>query len=373
MAEAFANGIKEHFFQRVAELSALGTPAEGHITITISMSGQDKDKGEQKKAERVLELLGWKMRTLRQGVKLEAAEKGDRAKHHETASALAIDEVGMQQALESGKPFSLEIVNEPADVILGEEVWRTQFYAKEKYAGGLPEAIAGNLQLAETYAALGQMDPATAAILVSGLGLKTLADKFAILLFQYSSALAVDKGRVTVPGGEPAEPIWNSLVGANPRQPAAFFRALLDKDSGKLLAYYAALSELTSDQRFFTQNAARAGKFYALFKEAPEVQRSQARRFQSGSFTEFLAEVPLTQEGKVDFPGSPEVWLVAKGQSHSAGNVSKLMRKVKRTVASEVEDEILLRLAGTRYKQTAVFRSEAGQFFGGDAHRCPPD
>ena len=51
--------------------------------------------------------------------------------------------------------------------MLGEETWRNQFYAKEKYAGGLAEAIASDVRLAETYAALGQMDGNTAAVLVS--------------------------------------------------------------------------------------------------------------------------------------------------------------------------------------------------------------
>ncbi len=92
------------------------------------------------------------------------------------------------------------------------------------------------------------------------------------------------------------------------------------------------------------------------------MQRSKAHHLESGSFNEFLAEVPLTAEGKVDFPGSPEVWMVVKGQSRSTGNVAKLMRKVKRSVASEVEDEILLRLAGTTYKQTYTVHSELDNF-----------
>ena len=74
---------------------------------------------------------------------------------------------------------------------------------KEHLAGGLAEAISGNLQLAQTYPALGQMDPDTATALVSGLGLKTLTEKYAALLAQYASSLAVDHGRAAIPGGEP--------------------------------------------------------------------------------------------------------------------------------------------------------------------------
>ena len=369
-ADTYTAAIRDHF-RRIAELAALGTAKNGKITVTIAA----QDKKSQKDAEKVLDLLGWKMHTGSKGVKLEAAEKGARASHQETASALAIDEVGMQQNLEAGKPFSFDIPTETASVALGEELWRSQFYPKEKYSGGLVEAMAGDFHLAQTYAALGQMDATTAATLVSAVDLKTLAEKHAALLLQYSSALAVEQGRVSVPGGTAAEPIWTSLVGANPRQPGPFFRALLGKDDGKLLAYYGRLGALDiAHQRFFTRTPARTAKFYELFKDSPEVQRSTSRYILSGSFGEFLAGVPLA-DGSVDFPGSPEVWMVAKGQSHSAGNMVKMMKRLKRAAAPDVEDEILLRLATTRYKDANTEHTELDNFLAVvrvDAHRSDP-
>jgi hypothetical protein len=126
---------------------------------------------------------------------------------------------------------------------------------------------------------------------------------------------------------------------------------------------------------FFTRTASRTGKFYELFKDAPETQRSKSRHIQPGTFVEFLSEVPLDTDGSVDFPGSPEVWMVAKGQSHSTGNVAKMMKKLKRAVAPDVEDEILLRLAGTRYKESKTERSELDNFLAVmriDEHRSDP-
>ena len=369
--DAYAEHIGEHF-NRIAELASLGVTKNGRISVTVSVG----DKTSHGNAEKVLDLLGWRMHGSRQGVKLEVIEKGEHARHQETASALAIDEVGMQQALESGKPFSFDIPMESANVLLGEEAWRSQFYPKEKLPGGLAEAMAENLSLAQTYAALGQMDPNTAKILASGIGLRTLADKYSSLLIQYSSSLAVVQGRVALPGGDAAESTWASRVGADPRHPDVFFRALLNKDNGKLLAYYAALSALDfRHQRFFARTPARTVKFYELFREAPETLHSASKRIQTGSFVEFLSEVPLDKDGSVDFPGSPEVWMVAKGQSRSSANVTKMMKKVTRAVAPEVEDEILLRLAGTRYKVGASPRSELDNFLAVvriDAHRTSP-
>ena len=370
-AQIYAEGIREHF-RRIAELSAQGTATSGKVTVTISLT----DKKLEKNGEKILGLLGWNVRTSPQGLKLETAEKGARATHEETASALALNEIGMQHDLEAGKPFSFEIPTEVAGVVLGEEAWRAQFYPKEKYAGALAEAIASDLRLAQTYAAIGQMEPSTAAVLALAVGLKTLAEKYAPLLVQYSSALAVEQGHVAVPGGVAAEADWASLVGASPHEPAPFFRALLAKDDGKLLAYYAALSELDiQHQRFFTRTPSRTAKFYQLFKDAPETRRSNPRYIRSGSFVEFLAEVPLDSGGNVDFPGSPEVWMVAKGQSRSAGNMVKMLKKLKRAVAPDVEDEILLRLGNTRYKPRSVERTELDNFLAVvrvDEHRSEP-
>ncbi len=368
---AFTERVRTHF-QRIAELAALGSPADGKVVVTLNAG----DKNGQKNAEKVLDLLGWKMHTAKQGVKLDPVEKGAKASHQETATALALDEIGMQQALEAGKPFSFAIPMDSVSVTLGEEPWRTQFYGKEHFLGGFAEAMAGNVDLAQTYAALGEMDPGSATVLVAGVGLKTLEEKYSTLLSEYASSLAVEHDRVQVPGGASAAPIWEKLVGAKPSTPGPFLKALLSKDEGKLLAYYSALGELDMrHQRLFTRNAARTSKFYNLFKDSPEIQRSSSKHFKSGSFVEFLSEVPLDDEGNVDFPGSPEVWMVAKGQSHSTAHTDKLLKVLRRTVAPDMEDEILLHLADTHYKASSAARSELDNFVAVvriDEHRRVP-
>lgn len=371
IGELYTEHIREHF-RRVGELASFGAPGKDSVAIALDA----RDKNGQKNTEKVLDLLGWKMRTSRQGVKLDPAEKGAKAAHQETATALAIDEIGMQQALEAGQPFSLKVPMDGAAVVLGEEAWKSQFYPKEHFAGGLAEAMAGNLQLAQTYVALGQMDADTRTAVVSGFTLRALAEKYAGLLAQFASALAVEHGRAAVPGGEPAIPIWTGLAGANPAQPGLFFRGLLSKDDGRLLAYYAALSQLDiRHQRLFTRTNSRTTKFYELFKEAPETQRSTSKYIVSGAFVQFLSEIPLDDDGNIDFPGSPEVWMVAKGQSHSTEHTAKMMKKVKRVVAPDVEDEILLRLAHTRYRELSLQHSELDNFLAVvriDGHRSDP-
>src|SRR5206468_1565049 len=83
-----------------------------------------------------------------------------------------------------------------------------------------------------------------AQALIDGVGLKTLADKSAAPLERFAAALAVRKGRVAVPGGTAAEPIWTRQIGASPADPKQFLRALLERDHGQALAYYASIAQL---------------------------------------------------------------------------------------------------------------------------------
>src|SRR6185369_4284333 len=103
----------------------------------------------------------------------------------------------------------------------------------------------------------------SAELLVQLIGMKRLAEKYATALELYSSCLQIAEGRVQVPGGASAAPVWAALVKAQPSDPRRFLRELLDKDDGKLLRFYFLLSQLDMRrQRFFTASAKRTTAFY---------------------------------------------------------------------------------------------------------------
>jgi hypothetical protein len=56
--------------------------------------------------------------------------------------------------------------------------------------------------------------------------------------------LRLDRGRFVVPGGAAADEIWKALAGASPSRPAAFLRALLLKDEGRLAWYFDTIAGL---------------------------------------------------------------------------------------------------------------------------------
>jgi hypothetical protein len=240
------------YFDKIWALERLGTRSGRRVTVQVSV----KDKDSRQAAERVAKILGWQLHTSRQGVTLEAVEKSTAAKRQMVAIALEIDMVGMQEALQSKGDFSFDVVDARVPILLKEEAWRSQFYAGENFRGGFAEAVARDPRPAKLYVGLVGMDEEALSAVVTEIGLKTLADKFVDLLLPYSSALAVAGGHALVPGGVGAEPLWERLVGAKPAHPARFFRSLLHKDDGKLLAFFFALTQLDlAHQKFFSELA----------------------------------------------------------------------------------------------------------------------
>jgi hypothetical protein len=62
-------------------------------------------------------------------------------------------------------------------------------------------------------------------------------------------SLAIDKDRVSVPGGQAAEPIWEALVGERVTRVPEFLRLLLTKDGGRVAWFFDAVSTMTPERR----------------------------------------------------------------------------------------------------------------------------
>jgi tetratricopeptide (TPR) repeat protein len=366
----YVEEVQEHF-QRIAVLEALGKREGNRVVVTLSLNGKDG----RRTTEKVLNLLGMKLRNSNGHMELDRGEKKDQAKKQETASALAIDELGIQEALQSGKPYTLEIPYEWAAIYPNEKLWR-EVYAGNDGPGGFAMALLRMPKMARLYVGINSLDKQTVGALLSGLSLKILLDKYADEMHLFAAAFALQGGHVVVPGGTRAEAIWASLVGEGPAQPGVFFRALLERDEGKMLAFFFVLSQLDRPhQAFFTANLSRTSQFFKVFAESDEIRSGFSRFASETTFTDFFRSVPLDGEGHVDFPGSGEVWTVAKGHSSGETQTTKMMKKVSKAVAPDVEDELLLRMAKTRYKDKVVRHSELENFLAVariDAHRVKP-
>ena len=367
----YIEGIRD-YFERLADLRALGTNKAGETSITLSLA----DKNARRQTEKALNFLGIRVKSSKGEVELAQGEKKSQAIKQETAAALALDEVAIQEALQSGKPYRLEIHDEPASIYPSERIWRDALGLKSSEAGGFAEELLRVPHMARTYVSLNSMDRAAADELLKAFPLRELCDHESDLLLSFAPALALEGNHAAVPGGVKAEPLWASLVGVSPAIPGPFFRALIKHDDGKLLAYFSVLAQLNRPhQAFFTANERRVTQFYDLLTSTRQMKVRPYGEFQDSGFQRMLRSVPLDEDGHVEFPGSAEVWTVAKGTSSSEQHTAHLMKKVRKAATPDVEDAVLARLTETQYKEKNAHLTELDNFLAVssvDLHRKEP-
>lgn len=359
------------YFSRIAELESLGVRHNKYVIITLSNS----TKESRRTTEKVLNLLGISMIANKGSLTVTRAEKKGAAQKQDTISALAIDDIGMADAFKNGKPYDIRLQDDLVPIFPNEDVWN-QLLPAIRSAGGFLEAIPETPRLAHLYIALNTMDRQAANDLISSETIRGLYDRYAEMLYRFAPAFALHAGHAVVPGGAPAESLWAAEVGASPATPQAFYNQLLRRDDGKMLGFFYALSQLDrSHQLFYTASETRLQRFYKQFLAMPQLQHGIAGLLRDVSVTGFLRSVPLDADHHVLFPGSPEVWSVAKGKSANEAKTTKLLKKATRRGSNDQEDDVLLRLAQTRYSDKNAKHAEMDNFVAVtqiDAHRSQP-
>ena len=348
------------YFTKVRQLEGFGKRQGEHSVIHLSV----KDKNARQATERVVEFLGYKLKVSKGKISLDAGEKKEQGRRQELLSALGLDPVGMEEAIEAGKDYDLEVDTGSASVLFGESTWFREFAPKGPPPGGFAELLVREPSVAKIYAGLSAAEPYAAEQIAKRIGLRNLSgEKYADLLFAFGPALATNnKGESVVPGGDAARSVWRSLVQTDTKDPATFYFQLLVRDNGRQLAFFSNLTQLDPlRQTFFTRTPERLAAYYGLFKDSPEMKQGAPKRSRDASFLEFLREIPVGKDGSVLFPGSPEVWTVAKGTSNLE-KTQKLIRKVDKAVAPATEDEILIRMARRRYEVGALRVSQMDNF-----------
>jgi Ca-activated chloride channel family protein len=290
------------FVAAVNELEQLGERNSGHILVRLAV---DTDE-HRRLTERILGLLGWKLTSSGDTYSAEPGGQAIDGLRQRFPAALRMDELDMRSAIEDRRPFQFEIPIETARLV-GGTAWSVLLKGVPEFSGGPAEAFIRDARYARVYAGLSAMEPDAAGAVVSSVGLANLIVKYAPLVAEFGSALTLSEGRVMVPGGAKAGRVWANLVGASPDNPGLFFRALFDKDQGRMLSFYYDLAHAdASHQQFFTGPTSRIEAFYKWYRDslAGTYFIRKEDRWQAA----ILQDLHLDSSGKVVFPGSRQSW-----------------------------------------------------------------
>ena len=160
----------------------------------------------------------------------------------------------------------------PEDVPLplDASIWRETLLGRQVPDHNLIEAILSDRTPALLYHGLFALDDDTLAWLGPERDTLRVLARHAGAFSAFSSSLRIQAGKVIVPGGAEAEPIWQAFFGAEPAKPAAFVRKLFDDEAGFRAWFYDSLAQLDPPRLRFALGlslppAARIDRLRALF------------------------------------------------------------------------------------------------------------
>jgi hypothetical protein len=231
--------------------------------------------------------------------------------------------VDLEEDLHAGKPFVYPFPSSPVPVLFRESDWTSIRGVKAKT---ILDALLEDPALARLYVAFSQIDPETSVALKQSPGLGGLIPVSATLDF-YGAHIVSRSGRISVPGGAPAEQAWKDLVGASTASPGEFVLRLLSKDKGWLAAYFDALSRASHAEQAYFSEPHRLRRFYEALRGRDPTPEAYKGVFRPDSGLLLLvSRLRLAPAGEPQVPGNLEVWkeiFRQKSDSKTARNLGK--------------------------------------------------
>jgi Ca-activated chloride channel homolog len=296
------------YMATITDLLPLGQRNGDVTTFMLSLATDN----QRKASERILNLLGWKLVPKDGAYLVEPGDQAADGPRQRVPRLFGVDEINMQEALESGKSFQFDIPTENARVVGGND-WSPLLKELPSIPGGIAAAFTQDVRVARTYAGLGAMNPEAASAVIRAVGVRNLVLRDSDVMARFGDAFEITKDGVAVPGGAAAVPAWRKLVGANPADPAPFFRALAEKNEGRLAAFYFAVwSADKAHQAYLLKSEAQAEHFYAWYRDSEEMKFGLTR-FVPGWRTEMLQKLPLDAAGNLNLPGGKHAWTASTG------------------------------------------------------------
>jgi len=259
-SDKFKNRIRA-YMKTVQDLKAFGRVTNGVVEIEVDL----KTDASVDRAEKILQLFGWRIRRSRNTFQVELRSDEDAADRQTYGSALGIDEVQMKTLLEQKQAFTFRVADDRVPMIFDEPYWFGSILKEQRPKRSFLDEMIENPAITRLYLGLASMSDETQRAIVQAVEPDQLIKRSARLAF-YGSSIAIENGRVELPGGAQAAAAWSRIVDANPERTAQFIGNLIRKDDGKLLAYYYSIAVLPPDhQRFFTRTPQRLTAFYRVF------------------------------------------------------------------------------------------------------------
>ena len=202
-------------------------------SFTVSLS-----EGDRRQTSKLLSWLGVKVDRNGSEVSMEIREDVRAVRRRSVFDAgVGVPLAVLLTKLRAGESVKVALPDGTAPLPFGLEAWRELLDEPRLTSGGAFLELVKNVAASRLLVTMNALDAETReglrAIARSGKG-SVLRDQDVLdRLSRFPGALALSGGELVLPGGREADPIWTDLFGVSPSRPAAFLRALFEKDSGR--------------------------------------------------------------------------------------------------------------------------------------------
>jgi hypothetical protein len=221
---------------------------------------QAESKGVRQQFERMAEALGASLEHSAGRYRLQLETGGKQVRRRQLLEAAGFKVQPFIDAMNAGTPSPLALPSDTVPLPLPRASWLAVPRAPEGFSGSLVTSILGDRNAALFYYGLLGVDAETRAFLAKNPELlkEILQSNRAAVFASCGSALAVAQGRVDVPGGPSAVPLWEAVVGEPVTSPVRFTSKLFDKDDGRLALFYHSLAFIDAPLLKFALGAGTA-------------------------------------------------------------------------------------------------------------------
>ncbi|HEY6066839.1 MAG TPA: hypothetical protein VIY96_11830, partial [Thermoanaerobaculia bacterium] len=199
-------------------------------TFTLSLS----EKDESLRAREVLEWLGFKWKKGEDGIVTESKDDARSVRRRAFFDAVAMPVAVLRKRLEAGERVVIALVDETAPLPFGLAAWRELLDDARLSADRAFLELVKNVGASRLLVTLHSLDSETReglrAIARAGKGSVLRDEDVLDHLARFPGALALSGNEFLLPGGRAADPLWADVFGVPPSKPAAFLRALFEKD-----------------------------------------------------------------------------------------------------------------------------------------------
>jgi hypothetical protein len=228
-----------------------------------------------------------------------------------------LDVASIAAELNAGRRAGAILTADEVPSPLSEVTWRNLLNVKAGPAGVVTSAILADRRAALLLLGLSSVDAGARSFLNSRPDVleRIYGTDRVGTLASSGRSLRMSEGRLEVPGGADAVPLWENLIDESVARPERFLLNLLEKDDGRAAAFYDALAQLEGPRQAFALGAGVAGiterldRFRAFYEatQPASVRANPVERPFGRSVYEAAHVLALTRFGANGQPQGP-VW-----------------------------------------------------------------